>query len=1055
MGLLLRRIALFGLLALPGAPLCLAQSRHGKKPLTTVAAVEKLSHGQAAVGLPVELRGQVTFIDNEWKLLWMQDATGALFAKPGKNSPLLQMGDLIALHGSTAPGEDGTMIVHPVLRVLGHRPLPAPRHVPIAALNTAISQYVEVEGILRPGAFSWNHTTGVLVDGARTAPISIPGGVNPAIARLIGARVRVRGVVALELDSQDHIVGYALDAERLSEIQPIDPNWQPVWQSPPLPIAKLAPPDSSVRFLPAVHLRGTILWNGASSLVLKDGSGSIEVIPAVNQDAAVGAQADVTGFPRLETGVLRIEDANVQVIHPPGDRPRFEATPRSFSEVLHHGHDGDQVVMSGIVLSQSTQGKDDLFIVKDHGRTFRILVDGGSLGHTPFHINPGSILQAQGTLWIVAHRDGSEPSVEVLVESLSSLTVLKPRPIDWRWILAGLAMAAVLAIVFWNRQLRRAVRAQAALIRRQLEHEANLETRYRAIFERNLAAVFSWKPSGEITDCNPAFARMLGFARPRDVIGLSYWSLLLDDSQRRALETHSGNLSGIETSLRRADGSTVYLLENITSVGSGESAHYETTALDITQSRQDRLELRRARDAARREAERDALTGLPNRRYFTKLVQEHLDIASARGRHTGMLYIDLDGFKAVNDTLGHLTGDLLLQEVASRLSSCLRRGDTLCRIGGDEFAILLTRSESLANARSLADRLLDALRRPFVLAQREVVIGAGIGISFFPEPAPDFSTLMQQADSAMYLAKRAGRNHVAVYSPEIGTAIQERNQIESELRAAVARREIAVDYQPQFSGTGEQLVRFEALARWQSPVLGNVSPDRFIPIAEENGLIVELGAQILATACRDAAEWQRKTGRPIPVAVNVSSVQLRSESFVDDVLRTVKQAGFVPELLELEMTESIMLDDVRRCREMLTRLRSHGIRLALDDFGTGYSSLAYLQDLPFDRVKVAPSFLAKVRNGRGGEALIRAVLCVARTLDLSVVIEGIETAKDLQFIRSLGADEFQGFLLGRPDPNPCTVIDAHCQRPAGPAGKSAARAFPILAPRISLGSDPS
>jgi diguanylate cyclase (GGDEF)-like protein/PAS domain S-box-containing protein len=596
--------------------------------------------------------------------------------------------------------------------------------------------------------------------------------------------------------------------------------------------------------------------------------------------------------------------------------------------------------------------------------------------------------------------------------------------------------------------LRRALHAQATLIHQQLAHEASLETRYRTLFERNLAAVFSWRPSGEITDCNPAFSRMLGFDAPEQVVGLSYWSLLADQSQRPAFDKNIGNLSGFETSLRRADGDVIHLLENITAVGSGESISYETTALDVTQSRRDRLELQQAHDAARREAERDALTGLPNRRYFTQFVRDQLSMAALGNRTVGMLFIDLDRFKTVNDTFGHLTGDLLLQEVASRLDSCLLHGDSLCRLGGDEFAVLLTRTESIRDSLALACRLLDTLRRPFKTPQRDLTIGAGIGISFFPNPAPDFSSLLQQADAAMYLAKSAGRNRIVQYSTEIGAAIQEKNRITAELSNAIARGEIAVHYQPQFSGSTHHLIRFEALARWTSPVLGAVAPSRFIPVAEENGMILELGAQVLATACRDAALWQRKTGCPIPVAVNISSLQLRSESFVDDVLRTLTQAGLAPDLLELEMTESIMLDDLQRCREMLIRLRASGIRLALDDFGTGYSSLAYLQDLPFDRIKISPAFLAKAHRGRGGEALIQAIISVAHTLNLSVVVEGIANSKDLELVRALGADELQGFLLGHPTPDPCSVIASHKGRRAD-AEKSAAWVRHIFADPVS------
>lgn len=1048
--LICRRMAFPVLCAVTAAALTCAHAARAIRPLTTAAAVQKLHDQQASGRIPVTLQGQVTFVDNEWKLAWIQDATAPVFVVLAKNSPLLRAGDLVALRGYTSPGQQGAFVVTVGVHVLDHRQLPQPRQVTVAALGRAISWYVELEGTLRPGSFIWNHTSCVLVDASGAAPIIIPGGVNPSMPRLIGALVRVRGVVSLQLDKQNHVIGHQLFVENFSDLQPVVPNWQPVSQSAPIPISNIPAPDTSRRTVPAVHIRGTVLWNGSNALVLKDSSAAIEVLPAVNPQAQAGAEADIVGFPSIRADVLTIADAEVQVIRPPIARPAAK-TPLRIRDVLGRGHNGDQVILTGVVVSQKIEGKDDQFVLRDHGETAQVQVYAGDSDAKAFHIDPGSVLQAEGTLWIVRRRNGSPPSAVLLVDSLSNLTIRKPQAINWRWLLLGFAILAALAIFLWISQLRRAVSSQAALIRRQIEHEAMLETRYRALFERNLAAVFSWKPSGEITDCNPAFARMLGFNQPSEIIGSSYCSLLTDDSDRHAIETNSGNVSGFETSLTRADGSTVYLLENITAVGSGESVHYETTALDITESRRNRLELQRARDAAQREAERDALTGLPNRRRFTQVVQNQLKTASAVQLSTGMLYLDLDGFKGVNDTLGHLSGDLLLQEVANRFNACLLPGDTLYRIGGDEFAVLLTRPDSISNAASLAHRLLASLARPLVIAEREIVVGAGVGISFFPDPAPDFTTLLKQADSAMYQAKRTGHNQVAIYTREIGQAVLERNHIESELRIAVARHEISVHYQPQFNTISGQLVRFEALARLNSPVLGEVPPSRFIPIAEENGLIHELGTQVLAIACRDAVRWMRKTGHAIPVAVNVSSVQLRSDSFVDEVIHTIRASGLVPDLLELEVTESIMLHDLQRCREMLIRLKSHGIRLALDDFGTGYSSLAYLQDLPFDRLKIAPTFLAKFHRGRGGEGLIRAVLGIARSLDLSVVVEGVETAKDLELVRSIGVDEIQGFLVGKPEPDACLVIAAHAQNAgvAGiPSGDKTARRFatPLFRP---------
>ncbi len=433
-------------------------------------------------------------------------------------------------------------------------------------------------------------------------------------------------------------------------------------------------------------------------------------------------------------------------------------------------------------------------------------------------------------------------------------------------------------------------------------------------------------------------------------------------------------------------------------------------------------ELQQARDAARLEAEQDALTGLPNRRRFFQLLEDRTRSAAENQESLALLYIDLDGFKMTNDTLGHFFGDLLLKEVADRFSGCIGSEDTLCRIGGDEFALILARVDT---AKASAEILLQAARSGFQIQGQEVVIGATIGISTFPSPGCDATTLLLQADAAMYDAKRSGKNEFAFYTDAMGSALNEKNRMSIELKKAIERGEIYLEYQPQFDARSLTIQRFEALARWTNSSLGAVPPGKFISIAEECGFIRELGAYLLERACGDAVEWNGQCGKGIPVAVNVSAIQLRTGGFAQQVFETLRKTGLKPELLELEMTESVMVEDLGRIAENLDELRSAGITLALDDFGTGYSCLANLRQLPFDRLKVDPSFLRQADLDSGTATLITAVVNVAHALNKRVVVEGIETEREMHFVTRLGADELQGFLLGRPTASPVEVLQAH------------------------------
>jgi len=436
------------------------------------------------------------------------------------------------------------------------------------------------------------------------------------------------------------------------------------------------------------------------------------------------------------------------------------------------------------------------------------------------------------------------------------------------------------------------------------------------------------------------------------------------------------------------------------------------------------------RERARREAESrlqhmaliDELTGMPNRRLLADRLSQSLALARRENRKMALLYIDLDGFKLVNDSLTFHIGDLLLRQVAHRLKSRFRQSDTLARIAGDEFALILDQIQSWSDADTAAQNVLEILTTPFEIEDHVIRITASIGISLFPDHGSEGGQLLQQADCAMFAAKRNGKNRIVHYGDGLGSAARERLTLEGELRRAIENGDIDVHYQPEFDLSTNTIARFEALARWTHPRLGRVPPGSFIPVAEESGLIIPLGAYVMERACADATTWQRKANRPIQVAVNVSSVQFARDTFLEEVEEVLRRTGLKPSLLQLELTESATLTGLERAADLMRRLTGRGIGIAMDDFGTGYSCLSYLPKLSFDALKLDRSFVNELAVREETRAFVQSILSMAHNLHMKVIVEGIETREQLDLMRSLGTDEAQGYLLGRPTPNPLELL---------------------------------
>ncbi|MGH2704507.1 MAG: putative bifunctional diguanylate cyclase/phosphodiesterase [Actinomycetota bacterium] len=511
---------------------------------------------------------------------------------------------------------------------------------------------------------------------------------------------------------------------------------------------------------------------------------------------------------------------------------------------------------------------------------------------------------------------------------------------------------------------------------------------------------------------SPSVEGVLGSCR-EELVGGAFDALLHPGDAREVsvmlaqARVHPESPIGLRHRLRRSDGSWWRVSTVITDFL--DEAAMPGIVLNI----RDVDEREALEDQLRRLAFQDSLTSLPNRALFTDRVTHALARSPRTGEQVAVLVVDLDDFKRVNDALGHRIGDQLIQGVASRMAAVARPGDTLCRLGGDEFALLVENVRDPSHAVAVAQRVLLALRTPLVLADREVAVGASIGIALGLGDGDGADDLLRKADVAMSIAK-AGRRGYQLFEPAMQRAAVERLERDAELRRAVERGEFVLHYQPLVDLGNGELLGVEALVRWLHPERGILPPGDFIGMAEQNGLIVPIGRWVLGEATRRARAWQERFGRPLRVAVNISPKHLQGPSLDHDVRRALEESGLPSESLVLEITESVLMQDTEDMLERLAGLRRQGVRLAIDDFGAGYSSLGYLGRFPVDLLKIDRSFVRSLGGSVEDSAVVRAILSLASTFNLDTVAEGIETPTQLAELRTLGCPVGQGFLISRP-----------------------------------------
>ena len=476
----------------------------------------------------------------------------------------------------------------------------------------------------------------------------------------------------------------------------------------------------------------------------------------------------------------------------------------------------------------------------------------------------------------------------------------------------------------------------------------------------------------------------------------------------------------------------------------GEAQHFEARLVATGPSEvlglvRDISERKRAEEQIRRLAYCDSLTGIPNRQAFLEMLERELQRSKIGNKKFAVLFMDLDAFKRINDTLGHDVGDQLLQQVSERLRETIRpsdllsraeliahaaplngagtsQGTNLARLGGDEFTILIPDLERVEHALNVAHRVKDAMRRPFLIEGHEIFVTASIGISLFPEDGDDCTSLLKFADTAMYHAKNCGKNNAKLYSSSLTMQIMSHVKLEVGLRRALQNDELYLLYQPQLDVRSNEIVGVEALVRWRHAERGIVSPTEFIPLAEETGLIVPIGEWVLRTACIQARHWQKLARRPVRMAVNLSAKQFKDENLSQIVLSALQDTGLDPRLLELELTEGTLMDDAKATLSTLEQLRGIGVHLSIDDFGTGYSSMNYLKRFDVRALKIDRSFISGLPQDSENAAITRAIIAMAHGLKMVVVAEGVETGEQLGMLEEYGCDLVQGFYLGRPAP---------------------------------------
>lgn len=958
----------------------------------------------------VHVRGIVTYYDTVGPNLFIQDATDGIWVDMrGVNVSPPQVGQLLDLSGHAASGFS-PYISKPQWTVLGSGATPKPVHLSYEEASTGSfdSKWVEIDGVVR--SFVQQAEGDVLVIDVATPTgifkVRVPGYHDGFPLQLVDAKVRFRGVCGSAFNRRNQLVAIHLFMPQLADATILEPAPSEPFNIDSIPISDIDKFSSDLNDIRRVKIVGTVTaWFPRRGAFLMDSSGGVYVETQDGTQLQPGDEVEVIGFPSegdytpvLKSGSLR----------PTGKHHQIVPTDITGQMALKGGYDAQLVNISGTVRGQRQHGASYASVVEsDDHNTFEADIRGQK--GEQWLPAVGSRVALTGVCSVKADENGNPSEFQIVMRSPVDVRLLASPPwLDAQRAVSLLLSSAMLtlAVAAWVFILRRRVRQQTKIIRVKLENEAALEEQYRRIFERNLTGLYIADQEGSIIDCNESCAQILGFSTRQD---------LLDnraDAEQIIRKFYEGlekaQIVNAEHRFQRRDGSWGWILSNARYVHQkNDQSVIEGGIVDIT-------DRKTAEERIQFLAYYDSLTGLPNRMLLQDRLAKALATAKRHKDKVAVLFLDLDRFKNINDSLGHSYGDLLLQELSTRLQIWAREQDTVARLGGDEFIIVLGSIAEAADAAVAAERIAHAVSPEFTLQGRVLSVTCSIGISIYPDHGEDVETLIKHADAAMYSSKDSGRNTFRFFTAEMNAEVLQRLTLESSLHFALEKQQLFLMYQPEVNVATGAITCCEALVRWQHPELGLIPPDKFIGIAENSGMIVPIGEWVLRTACNEAKAWQEKTQLPIPVAVNVSAVQFRQEGFCDVVKRALEDSGLQACHLELELTESLLLSNEDVMFQVVGELQAMGVTLAIDDFGTGYSSLNYLKQLPVTKLKIDRVFIHDLAEGTDDAAITNAIIQLANCLNLKVTAEGVEKESQLALLRAYECHEAQGYLFGRP-----------------------------------------
>ena len=989
----------------------------GPPTLKAIGQIRRFKPDASGIPVAVHVRAVVTYYDSVAPNLFVQDATGGVWVDlRGLHETPPQPGQLLDLQGTVSEGFT-PYIAHPKWTVIGSAPFPKPIRLSYeqAATGTYDGLLIEMEGIVR--SFVQQAEGNVLV-----IDVAAPSGVFKVRVpnyragfplQLVDAKVRFRGVCGAAFNLRNQLVAIHLLMNGLNDSTVVQPAPADPFSIPVTSIGEIGRFSATLTEIHRIKVRGIVTAayprRGA---FLMDSTGGVYVESQDGTPIKAGDEVEVIGFPVAGNYSPVLKSASI--------KPTFKHSPIvpfrvNGASALKGAFDAQLVTIAGTVEGITQLPSQYALLLQSSDQvTFAASFRQPTLGSRPPAI--GSKVKLTGICSIKTDENGNPSAFEIVLRDPEDIRLISSPPwLTSRRAATILAICALLtgAVLGWVVILRKRVSQQTRTIKARLQKEVDLEARYRRMFERNLTGLYVADPSGTILDCNNTFAQILGYADRTMLLEHSTEAEALTIQIHKHLydnkESSIHQILNAEMRIQGRDGKWRWVLTNIRLVCRAEDSRsiIEGGLVDIT-------DRKLAEEQIQFLAYYDSLTGLPNRSLLKDRLAQALASARRHKEKVAILFLDLDRFKDINDSLGHSFGDLLLREVAQRLKKLSRDEDTVARIGGDEFLLLLNSLQSGNDASGTAERVLREMEQDFVVQGHTFNIGCSIGISVFPEHGADEETLIKNADAAMYCAKESGRHAFRFFTEDMNADLMERLTLENALRLALERNELFLVYQPEIDIATRCTVGMEALLRWQHPDMGFVLPDKFICVAESSGLIIPIGEWVLRTACAQARKWRDEGFELRSVAVNVSAVQFRQEGFCDMVKAVLRDTALPPECLELELTESVLLSNANVIFSLLDQLKKMGVKLAIDDFGTGYSSLSYLRQFPVSKLKIDRSFIKDVAINADAAAITAAIIDMGKALSLKVIAEGVETEDEMRFLEEHHCDEVQGYFLCRP-----------------------------------------